>query len=87
MMVQLECTYCGKIWKAYAHTKAAIEAMNCTRCGDTSLKITNLEDSKIDYYKGCPPFPEKHKSYNDMSPEEVDRAVVEMQEYFDRSGL
>jgi len=72
MKIELECTYCGKKWEATAYNKQMIEAMSCSKCGDSNLKVrdravskidtyTTKETtvSKVDYYQGCPPFPPK----------------------------
>jgi hypothetical protein len=59
MNIGLECTYCGHKWEVTAYSKASIESMVCTKCKDSHLKVRDLATSKIDAYKGCPPFPEK----------------------------
>lgn len=59
MIVELECTYCGKKWQIQSVNQAQIESSKCIKCGDSSLKIRDASKSKIDYYEGCPAFPDK----------------------------
>jgi transcription elongation factor Elf1 len=87
MKIELECTYCGKKWEATVYNKQMIEAMSCSKCGDSNLKVRDLAVakidtystkenavSKVDYYQGCPPFPEKKRTqdwgemYDDYAP-------------------
>jgi len=54
-----ECTYCGKKWEAAPTLAEEIASAKCGACKDTNLIIKDLRKSKIDYYQGTPPFPEK----------------------------
>lgn len=66
MEVEFECTYCGKVWKSHPRSQVEIEAARCSKCGDTTLKVREASKSKVDYYQGSPPFPEKTVKYLDM---------------------
>lgn len=63
MKVQLECMYCGHKWVEEVYNKSSIDSKTCTKgnCGDSNLIVRDLNASKIDAYKGCPPFPEPKK--------------------------
>lgn len=59
MIFQFECCYCGYKYTRELFSRASIEAEKCSRCNDTTMKYKEYaEDSKVDYYKGCPPFPD-----------------------------
>lgn len=59
MTVELECTYCGHKWEKTVYNKQSIENEKCPHCGDSTLKVRDASTSKIDAYKGSPPFPPK----------------------------
>ena len=61
--IQLECTYCGNKWNATAWSKVEIDSMICSKCKDSRLVVRD-RTSKVDYYQGSPPFPEKKKQDN-----------------------
>lgn len=67
MKVQLECMYCGNKWDKIAHTKQSIESETCPKCNDSSLKVRDHQASKIDTYKGCPPFLPKKREDPDWT--------------------
>lgn len=58
MKVQIECTYCGHKWTEVVYHQSALEGKVCKNgdCKDRKLIVRDIKD-KIDYYKGCPPFP------------------------------
>lgn len=63
MKVQLECTYCGHKWIETIYNRSATETMTCKHgnCRDSNLIVRDLTTTKVDYYAGSPPFPEKAK--------------------------
>lgn len=61
MVYKITCTYCGHHWEAYIYTQAQLAGKICTKCDDKHLRFQELNDTKIDTYIGCPPFPEKKK--------------------------
>jgi len=71
MKVEITCTYCGHIWVETVYGKYDLENKRCTNgeCKDRRLVVKDIA-SKIDYYVGCPPFPEKDNktssTYSDM---------------------
>lgn len=60
MKVSLECTYCGHKWIETIYHKSVIDGKTCSHgtCRHKQLIVRDLND-KVDYYKGCPPFPKK----------------------------
>jgi NAD-dependent SIR2 family protein deacetylase len=66
MRVELECTYCGHKWEKTAYNKESIESEVCPHCKDSTLKVRDLSTSKVDYYKGSPPFPTRGNDWTFM---------------------
>lgn len=62
MEIEFECTYCGKKWKSFPRTQSEVEKTLCDKCGDSTLKVRDASKNKVDYYEGCPPFPEKQEA-------------------------
>jgi hypothetical protein len=71
MLVHLTCNYCGLQWSANHYSKATIDKLSCSKCGDSSLKVKSEETTR-DYYEGAPSFPEKK-----IDPIELDNYEVE----------
>lgn len=67
MKYYIECTYCGYGWVAAFYNKSYLASTTCSKCNDKHLKIKGLEDVKIDYYVGCPPFPEPKRNNEDST--------------------
>jgi uncharacterized protein YbaR (Trm112 family) len=66
MDIKLLCNYCGFNWEYWAASRRQIESLCCPKCNDSSLTVKDTESSpKIDYYKGCPPFPEDDTNTRD----------------------
>ena len=59
MKLELECTYCGHRWVKDFYNKHSATHERCPHCKDSNLKARDVKESKVDYYQGCPPFPEK----------------------------
>lgn len=59
MTLDLECMYCGHKWEKTAYDRRSIESATCPKCKDSNLKVRDRDTSKVDYYKGSPPFPPK----------------------------
>lgn len=59
MKVSIECTYCGHLWIETIYHQSVLEGKTCKNgdCKDRKLIVRDIK-GKIDYYKGCPPFPE-----------------------------
>lgn len=71
LLIELSCQYCGFAWHAQAYSKESIDSMSCDKCGDTSLTVKPLTN-KIDYYQGCPEFPEPEIELEDNNTEVID---------------
>jgi len=65
MIVQIICDYCGHKWEKQVYIKAALEDLKCQKCGDKHIKFKDLDENKIDYYQGSPPFEIKIDTSND----------------------
>lgn len=65
MTLDLECTYCGFKWQKEVYAYQTTDQLKCENgnCKDSNLKIRDLSKTKIDTYKGCPPFPKKDKQW------------------------
>ena len=60
---KFECLYCGKTWENdFIPMKSS-----CDKCGDTSIRVTDQNATKIDYYEGSPPFPDKDTGSRDWN--------------------
>lgn len=68
--VELTCTYCGCHWNDYIPYRSAIGDLQCLLCGDHQITVRDIESTKIDYYAGSPPFPDKPP----VSPIEEDKS-------------
>lgn len=68
MHLHLTCRYCGNKWEAFANSKEAVEYMSCGICGDTGVEVRDATKvQKIDYYVGCPPFPDKELAIKEQA--------------------
>jgi hypothetical protein len=59
MEITAICLYCDH--KRLFHSEIT-NYIKCEVCGDANIKYKKIEDSKVDYYVGCPPFPPKKES-------------------------
>jgi len=59
MEIAFECTYCGKKWSERFYNQYSAQNQRCSVCNDKNLKYKSVEESKINYYEGSPPFPVK----------------------------
>lgn len=58
----IECLYCGKRWEDMI---TSYRQPQCSDCKEKKmLKIRLVDESKVDYYKGSPPFPKKEEEDN-----------------------
>lgn len=65
MKVAIECMYCGEKWEKTIYNQANLEHERCPICKSTKyLKVKDLKDTKVDYYKDCKPFPKKDDDDN-----------------------
>ena len=55
MQLRLTCKYCGHCWFDIAN-KIDVDNIRCVKCRDKNITVKRLEDVKIDYYQGSPPF-------------------------------
>lgn len=54
------CLYCGFTWKlAYTPTNLV-----CDKCKDTNIKVVDLQVERVNYYAGCPDFPDDYWKKN-----------------------
>lgn len=58
---RLTCQYCNFEWEINYTPQ---DPLYCGTCSDRNIRIVNLATSKIDYYAGSPPFPEKNDDQN-----------------------
>lgn len=65
MRVQLSCYYCGNIWIETIYGQSALNNKRCPICNDRHLKHRDMASASVDYYIGCPPFPEEKKKDDD----------------------
>lgn len=63
MRVEYICNYCD--FRRIAHSFSMPHKGICTKCKSTDIKFDNLEESRIDYYVGCPPFEKGDETYYD----------------------
>lgn len=59
MIVEMTCKYCGHHWQLKNIYRNPNSKIICAICGDTNIIVRDYEKSRIDYYAGSPPFPEK----------------------------
>ena len=59
MTVHATCRYCGKEWEESNYSEFYLSRLQCRVCKDKNIKLKKIEDSKVDYYVGCPDFPKK----------------------------
>lgn len=64
MELEAVCNYCGNEWVIKRAFTANPKDVRCPVCSDKSIKFKKLEDKFIDYYQGCPPFPERNEIDN-----------------------
>lgn len=73
MEVRLECLYCGHKWLKTYWTRPTKGSERCSICNDSRLKIREVNPAdKIDYYVGCPPFPEDTDPFEDAGGNSYD---------------
>lgn len=70
MELTCTCQYCGYKWTLKTFSKEAIKSIQCLICKDTNIRVVDDKNSKIDYYEGCPAFPEK-------KTEEEEKSILE----------
>jgi hypothetical protein len=57
--VLIICQYCGHKTTKVIYNQKSLTDETCDKCDDKNLVVKELSKSKIDFYEGCPPFPEK----------------------------
>lgn len=62
MRISIECPYCGKktIEVIYNQDSLLNRVCNNGNCTEKRLIIKDLS-GKVNYYEGCPPFPENER--------------------------
>lgn len=55
---ELNCNYCGHTWQIDFMPE---DYINCAKCKDGNIRVTNSENNKIDAYAGSPPFVEQEE--------------------------
>lgn len=58
MRLYFQCTYCGDAWSQMVYSKHVPSDLRCALCNDRHIQVKEVSIKKIDYYQGCPPFPE-----------------------------
>jgi transcription elongation factor Elf1 len=59
MIIGLKCRYCGVKIEMKVKDPSTLKGKRCSVCGDTDFEIKDLTGTKVDYYLGSPPFPDK----------------------------
>lgn len=59
MDIKLTCTYCDHETVKQVYSIHDLDNETCNKCGDRNLVIKDLAKTKIDTYRGSPPFVEK----------------------------
>lgn len=62
MKMLLICKYCDHHWQHYVYDDSKTI---CPVCGDKNIRFKDMNDTKVDYYIGCPPFPKTETVYPD----------------------
>lgn len=63
MIINLTCLYCNHTWDRYLASKeAASKDFHCLKCKDSNVEIRESKTTKVDYYKGSPPFPQSKET-------------------------
>lgn len=62
MRVKLTCHYCGTQCEREISSQRELEDSACRICDQKEFSVKDITYSKVDYYKGCPPFPAKEKA-------------------------
>lgn len=59
MKLKIICRYCdySRIGEWYSKPKS----LTCDKCNSRDLTIRDYEDTVVDYYVGCFPFPKKRR--------------------------
>jgi hypothetical protein len=60
MKVHIMCRYCGFKLVKEIYGQSSLENEKCIKCGDRDLDVKEFSKSTVDYYQGCPPFPDKN---------------------------
>lgn len=69
MEIAFECTYCGFKWTDQLYNERSANNQHCRHCKDKYPKWRKLEDAKVDYYAGSPPFPKKEEEKKSVEEE------------------
>ena len=48
------CRYCNYTWL----TAYLPSVLDCIKCNDHNIRVVDIKRDTVDYYVGCPPFPE-----------------------------
>ena len=59
MQIELTCQYCNFKDIKDVYNPESLKNECCRKCGDRNVELRDLSATKIDAYKGCPPFPPK----------------------------
>ena len=60
---RLICQYCDNNWEA---NYVPNQKVFCSKCGDSHIRVIDIGHERVDYYIGCPPFPEKSTEKEDI---------------------
>lgn len=62
MQIKSKCPYCGVTELIHVQFENDLKDLRCYHCDHHTLQFERLAPhDNIDYYVGCPPFPEKPK--------------------------
>lgn len=83
-MIRLICLYCDHSMDIdYQPSEFTV----CGKCGDYNLRMVDLKKSKIDYYRGSPPFPDKPVEDKKEPAPEIKLEEPELPKPYDLSDL
>lgn len=59
MNLKFTCNYCDCKWDLKLYNESSVKNQRCPKCRSYDSKVVKKEDITVDYYVGCPAFPDK----------------------------
>jgi hypothetical protein len=57
--LELTCKYCNYKWEISKYN--LVGHRRCPKCNDPNITSKDTDETKLDTYKGCKPFPQSNK--------------------------
>ena len=73
MRILIICKYCDYKWDRNVYSAQSPINEGCPRCKSKDLNVKPLDEAKVDYYAGCPPFPLSEQLKDSAKKEEKDK--------------